>query len=239
MNPLAANGRNQILTELFNSTELNKMLAKHDAGAGNDDLKSELMTVLCTQPFEKIEQLHTDKQLMYFATGIVRRMIFQKGSKFHRTYRKTSLEFNDSLETEDICYDHERDSKESKVMEVIDKELHWVERSMLGIYLEKGSMYKASQDTGISIKQVKNIIKKARGKINTSMNGKLLGNYIVANMEFVIDVNTEVTPETIIDLMDEVQDYIEYKLAGTSIPTKTKQDAFVKEIKGIRVKKII
>lgn len=215
------------------------MLSKHDAGAGNDDLKSELMTVLCTQPYEKIEQLHKDGQLMYFATGIVRRMIFQKGSKFHRTYRRTNCEFNDSLETEDEQYDHERDENESKVMDVIDKDLHWVEKSMLSIYLEKGSMYKASKDTGISLKQVGRIIKKARGKINTSMNGKLLGSYIVANLEIVLDVNTEVSPETVMDLMDEVQEYIKYKLEGTTVPTKTKQDAFVKEIKPIRIKKVI
>lgn len=231
--------KNQILTIFYSSDELNRMLKKHDGGAGNDDLKSELMLVLCSQPEEKIIELHEKKQLMYFATGIVQRMIFQKGSKFTRTYRKTYLEYTDNHEQEQESYDKEKDVKEQKVFDVIEKDLHWVEKSMLQIYLQKGGLYKAAQATGIPVRQVSQILKKIRCKIDTAMNGKLVGNYVIGSMEFVLDVNTDVTPETVLDLLDEALDYVKSKLEGVQIPTKNGNDAYFKEIKPIKIKKVI
>lgn len=218
------------------------MLSKHDGGQGNDDLKSEVMLALCSQPEEKIIELHEKKQLMFFATGIVQRMIFQKSnrpSKFQRTYNKTYLEYNDNHDQVSESYDIERDQKETKVFEAIDKNLHWVETSMLQIYLKKGSMYKAASATGIDIKQVKRILGQARQKLNTAMSGKLIGSYIVANMEMVLDVSTDVNPETVMDLMEEAFEYAKSKLEGVQIPTKNGNDAYFKEIKPIRIKKVI
>lgn len=218
------------------------MLAKHDGGQGNDDLKSEVMLALCSQPEEKIIDLHEKKQLMFFATGIVQRMLFQKSnkpSKFQRTYNKTYLEYNDNFDQVSDCYDIERDKKETKVFEAMETDLHWVEKSMLQIYLKKGGLYKAAEATGIPVIQVRSILKKARSKLSTAMEGKLIGSYVVANMEMVLDVNSEVSPETVMDLMEEAFEYVKGKLEGVQIPTKNGNDAYFKEIKPIRIKKVI
>jgi hypothetical protein len=57
-----------ILSELFQSKQLNNMLSKYNAGAGSDDLKSELFVVLCSQDSNKILELDAKGQLMFFAT---------------------------------------------------------------------------------------------------------------------------------------------------------------------------
>ncbi len=65
MNPSGAYIKNQILTDLFKSRELCEMLGKFDAGAGNEDLKSELFFVLCNQSESKIIELNANKQMMF------------------------------------------------------------------------------------------------------------------------------------------------------------------------------
>jgi len=229
----------KILTDLFLSPQIKEMLSKHDAGAGNEDLKSELFLVLCNQPKEKINQMSEDGQLLFFATGIVRRMIFQKNSKFHRTYRKCIYELNDNHEEQSEPYDYERDKLEEKISEVVSKNLHWVEKSVLDIYLQSGSQVRAASNIGITDRQVKNIIRTAKRKIKTVINGKIMGNYVKANIEILIDVNNDVTPESVLDLMDEINEFIFYKLQGQPIPTKTNQGAFIKEISPAKIKSIV
>lgn len=239
MNPLAVSStKNAILAELFNSCHLNKMLKKFDAGAGQEDLKSELFLALCQQPDEKITTLHSNNQLLFFATGIVQRMIFQKNSKFTRTYRKANSEFNECIEITQEQYDHERDVKESELADKID-ELHWVENAMMRIYLKEGSMMKACKKVGISWRQGSNILKKAKHKLGVNINGKLIGNYLVADVQVILDVSSEISPESVLDLMDEFQEFLNYKLSGQTLPSKTAQDAFIKEIKPAKINKII
>jgi predicted DNA-binding protein (UPF0251 family) len=239
MNHSGVSTKNQILTKLWDDPRLVGMLSRFKAGAGQDDLKSELFAVLCNQPEQKIIDLDQRKELMYFATGIVQRMIFQPNSKFHRTYRLLSTEYSDNHEQPEEVYNTERDQQEEKILEVIDKELHWAEAQMMHIYLKEGTLKKASEKTGISTPQVKKMVQAARKKIHTVYNGKLMGNYIVSSLDFVLDVNSEVSPETVMDLMDEVQDFIQQRLTGQKIPTKNGSDAFIKEIKPAKIKKVI
>jgi len=229
----------KILTDLFLSPQIKEMLSKHDAGAGDEDLKSELFLVLCNQPKEKINQMSEDGQLLFFATGIVRRMIFQKNSKFHRTYRKCIYEYEDHHDQQHEEYDVEKDKIETEVGEAVDKSLHWVEKSMLKIYLDAGSKKQASELTGIGYRQVSNIISKAKRKVQTQMSGKLIGSYLHCNLDIIIDVSSVLNPDNAMDLMDEVHEFIKYRIEGQQIPTKTNQDAFIKEIKPARIKKII
>lgn len=229
--------KNHILTDLFKSRELDEMLTKFDAGAGSQDLKSELFLVLCNQTEAKIIELYNNKQLMFFATGIIQRMIFQKG-KFYRTYRKHTFEFNNNIDFENDCYDLENDIVLNRVEVSIEKDLHWVERAMVSLYLDKGSMTKISEDVKMPFKQVQKIMKAARTKINDAINGKMIGNYIVANMEIVFDVNESVNAENINDILEEAWEYINYRVNGNKIPSN-KTDTYIKEIKPIKLKRIV
>lgn len=237
MKVLGAYTKNHILTNLFKSRELAEMLSKFDAGAGNEDLKSELFLVLCNQPEAKIQELDKNCQLMYFATGIVQRMIFQKG-KFYRTYRTITTEFSSNIEVEEEVYNTEKDAMLNRVEESLEKDLHWVERAMVGLYLDKGSMTKISEDVRMPFKQVQKIMKAARTKIKDAINGKMIGNYVVASVDIVFDVSEAVNAENINDILEEAWEYINYRVNGTKVPSNA-IDTFIKEIKPMKLKKII
>ncbi len=123
--------------------------------------------------------------------------------------------------------------------QAIDKDLHWVEKAMLKLHQELGSMEKISKETKISMKQVERIYKKGKEKIRTAMTGKMIGNYILITNEMLIDVPENVTPDNINDILEEVHEYMMQRLQGRIIPSKGQKNGYIKEIQPIRVKKVI
>ena len=229
-----------IISQLWADPKLNEMLGKFHAGAGQDDLKSELFAVLCEKENDFICDLWAKNQLLFYCTGIVQRMIFQPGNRFHRRYRTQSYEFTESLlniTNED--YNAEKESKLQNLEKAIDSDLHWVERSMVKLHQDLGSMERISKATKISMKQVDRIYKKAKEKIRTSLSGKLMGNYIVVNSEFVLDIPQDVTPDNINDILEETLEYMKMRLEGRMIPSKEKTNGYIKDFKPLKAKKII
>ena len=229
-----------IIADLFLNPEIDKMLAKFNAGAGQDDLKSELFATLCEKKNELIVDLYQKKQLMFYATGIVQRSIFQKGNKFNRTYRRKTCEFTEELFNEQTDDSRaEREGQLQAMEQAIEKDLHWVEKAMLKLHQELGSMEKISKETKISMKQVDRIYKKGKEKIRTAMTGKVIGNYILITNEMLLDMPENVTPDNINDILEEVHEYMVQRLHGRIIPSKSKKNGYIKDIQPIRVKKVI
>ena len=229
-----------ILSELYTSPELDQMLSKFNAGGGQQDLKSELFVVLCEKSEESIIDLWSKKQLMFFCTGVVKRMLFQKNNRFHRTYRTEVHEYNDAIFEEPN--DESRKEREKQLQEMedaIETKLHWVEKAMVKLHQELGSMEKISKETKISMKQVSRIYSKGKEKIKTSMLGKTIGSYVVVTNEMVIDVPETVSPENINDILEEVHEYMVQRLHGRIIPSKQKTNGYIKDIQPLRVKKVI
>lgn len=229
-----------IISQLWSDAKLNEMLGKFHAGAGQDDLKSELFAVLCEKENDFICDLWAKKQLLFYCTGIVQRMIFQPGNRFHRRYRTQSYEFTEAiLNTTDEAYNIDKEKRLQDLEAAMDKDLHWVEKSMVKLHQDLGSMEKISKVTKISFNQVDRIYKKAKEKLRTSLSGKLMGNYIVVNSEFVLDIPQDVTPDNINDILDETLEYMKMRLEGRMIPSKEKTNGYIKDIKPLKAKKII
>jgi len=241
INPLGASITSRsIISQLWADPKLNKMLGKFNAGAGQDDLKSELFAVLCEKESEFILDLWAKKQLLFYCTGIVQRMIFQPGNRFHRRYRTQSYEYTEAiLNTTDEVYNDDKEKRLQDLETAMDKDLHWVEKSMVKLHQDLGSMEKISKVTKISFNQVDRIYKKAKEKLRTSLSGKLMGNYIVVNSEFVLDIPQDVTPDNINDILDETLEYMRMRLEGRMIPSKEKTNGYIKDIKPLKAKKII
>ncbi len=241
INPLGASITSRsIISQLWADPKLNEMLGKFNAGAGQDDLKSELFAVLCEKESEFILDLWTKKQLLFYCTGIVQRMIFQPGNRFHRRYRTQSYEYTEAiLNTTDEVYNDDKEKRLQDLETAMDKDLHWVEKSMVKLHQDLGSMEKISKVTKISFNQVDRIYKKAKEKLRTSLSGKLMGNYIVVNSEFVLDIPHDVTPDNINDILDETLEYMRMRLEGRMIPSKEKTNGYIKDIKPLKAKKII
>lgn len=232
--------KNEILTELFNAPALLRMLSKFNAGGGQEDLKSELFAVLCEKPEEKIIELHTNNQLMFYATAIVQKMVFQTGGRFHRRYRNQTYEVHEQMMTERSDDSRQELEEQLKKLDAaIENDLHWVERSMLNIYNELGSLEKTKEKTKISERNVRYILGNAKSKLKTAITGKLMGNYIKANCELLIDVPQDVTPETINDILEETLEYMAARLQGQMIPSKNQTNGYIKEIKPLKVKSIL
>jgi hypothetical protein len=229
-----------IISQLWSDPKLNEMLSKFNAGAGQDDLKSELFAVLCEKDNDFICDLWSKNQLLFYCTGIVQRMIFQPGNRFHRRYRTQSYEFTEAiLNTTDEEYNADKEKKLQDLESAMDKDLHWVENAMVKLHQDLGSMEKISKVTKISFNQVDRIYKKAKEKLRTSLSGKLMGNYIVVTGEFVLDIPQDVTPDNINDILDETLDYMKMRLEGRMIPSKEKTNGYIKDIKPLKAKKII
>ena len=229
-----------ILSDFYLSPELNQMLGKFNAGGGQEDLKSELFAVLCEKDEGTIIDLWAKKQLMFFATGIVQRMIFQKGNRFHRRYRGQVYEYNEAIYNEPTDDSRaERESQLQAMENAIDNNLHWVERAMIKLHQELGSMERISKETKISMKQVERIYKKGKEKIRTAMTGKMIGNYLLVTNEMLIDVPEDVTPDNVNDILEEVHEYMMQRLHGRIIPSKSKKNGYIKDIQPIKVKKVI
>jgi len=229
-----------ILAEFYQSPDLDKMLGKFNAGAGQDDLKSELFATLCEKKDELIIELFEKKQLMFYATGIVQRMIFQPNNRFYRRYRTQTYEYTEALfneQTDDSKA--ERESQLQAMEQAIENDLHWVEKAMLKLHQELGSMEKISKETKISMKQIERIYKKGKEKIRTAMTGKMIGNYLLVTNEMLIDVPEDVTPDNINDILEDVHEYMMQRLHGRIIPSKGQKNGYIKEIQPIRVKKVI
>jgi hypothetical protein len=113
-----------------------------------------------------------------------------------------------------------------------------VERAMVSLYLDKGSMTKISEDVKMPFKQVQKIMKAARTKVKDAINGKAIGNYVVASMDIVFDINESVCPDNINDILEEAWEYINYRVTGTKVPSNS-IDTFIKEIKPIKLKRIV
>jgi uncharacterized membrane-anchored protein YjiN (DUF445 family) len=229
-----------IISQLWGDPKLNEMLGKFNAGAGQDDLKSELFAVLCEKDNDFICDLWSKNQLLFYCTGIVQRMIFQPGNRFHRRYRTQSYEFTEAiLNTTDEEYNADKEKKLQDLEAAMDKDLHWVENAMVKLHQDLGSMEKISKVTKISFNQVDRIYKKAKEKLRTSLSGKLMGNYIVVTGEFILDIPQDVTPDNINDILDETLDYMKMRLEGRMIPSKEKTNGYIKDIKPLKAKKII
>jgi hypothetical protein len=82
--------KNTILTELFQSNQLEKLLSKMNPPHLRDDLKQELFLILCDpvkSPESLITSLYEKKQLNYYVTRIVFNMIASNTSPFFKKFR--------------------------------------------------------------------------------------------------------------------------------------------------------
>jgi hypothetical protein len=231
--------KSEILANLWNDSMMSDMLSKFNAGGGAEDLKSELFAVLCEKDEAKLQQMAAAGQLMFYATGIVQRMIFQKNSKFHRMFRGCVY---DLMETKVQSIEDESAKEKELILQKLEKgieNLHWAEQAILEIYQKEGNLVSISRKTNISYKQVHKMMDNAKTKLVSEVSGKIFGNYIVATMGIVIDCEDEVNPDNIIEILEDTLYYLKKQAEGRRVPCKTEHKSFIKELQPIRVSKII
>lgn len=170
----------KMITDIYNSPEIDECISKLVNAGLRADFKQELFLILCSVPCEKIVSMNGN--LKYFVVRIILNLVRQKRNVFHKTYLDKTVEYNSDLlkyetsspaDVDTMAERHEQEDKEEEIInriESIDKELgnlsYPYHRAMVELLSKLGSMRAVSYETGIPFSTVQRTFKKIRQQLN-------------------------------------------------------------------------
>jgi hypothetical protein len=146
--------RNQIVQALFTGRNFNECIGKMEPAHLRDDLKQEVILVVCEWPDEKVIKLHSDGVLDFFVARVIINHIQSTGIKgknsFYNKYRRTYVEMEKELaaEVESVEDRETKEALEDVALSNIDR-LYWYDAEMLRLYMELGNYRAIQKHTGI------------------------------------------------------------------------------------------
>ena len=151
--------RQAIITELYNSTDINNAIGKMQPYELQDDLRQEVFMVLCEMEEDRLIQMYAEGYLKYFIVRTILNMAKSDRSNFHKKFRQVYTEIPVSYEVTKEEYNEDVILRLEKGMEV----LHWYERELLNIYANNGkNLLAISRETKIPYRSLLKTIRKAR-----------------------------------------------------------------------------
>lgn len=203
-----------------------------------DDLRQEIFLVLCEMDDERLLGMWTSGYLKYFVVRTMLNMAKSDRSTFFNQFRRSFSEYCDNYEKADEVSDvHEE--MDGKLKQSMD-ELHWYEKNVFELYADNGrNILKLSRDTKIPYRSLFKTVTKVKKKLSKAVRKeetqkKLIGNYVHAGLDIVLDINKETDIDTLVDIMDEVNEFIREKIEGRS-----KDDVCIKSIGALKIKTVI
>ena len=134
--------KNNIITEIFNSEEYDKVI--NNLFKGDDylkqDLKQELFLILLEKDEELIKNLYETNGLKFYFTRIVLNQVKSQTSPFYTKYRQSELKYEIAMEgAEDRIADFEDEESLHKYFDILDfivdnKILTWWETEVFIAY---------------------------------------------------------------------------------------------------------
>lgn len=151
--------RQAIITELYNSADINNAIGKMQPFELQDDLRQEVFMVLCEMEEARLFQMYSEGYLKYFIVRTILNMAKSDRSNFHKKFRQVYSEIPVSYEVTKEEYNEDVILRLEKGMEV----LHWYERELLNIYANNGkNLLAISRETKIPYRSLLKTIRKAR-----------------------------------------------------------------------------
>lgn len=117
--------KNGIITELWQSQDLNDALKKMKPVEIQEDLKSELFLIICEIEESKLIDLYDKKQLKFYIVRIMLNLVQSSKNKFFKNYRNFE-EYNETEKPDEI-------EQPIEVMEFIEG-LYWYQKEILKLY---------------------------------------------------------------------------------------------------------
>lgn len=148
--------RNAIITELYNSADINQAIGKMQPYELQEDLKQEVFLVLCEMDEERLIGMYDQGYLKYFIVRTIINMAKSDRSNFARTFRRVYEEITDYAIVED--YDDSLNQKLNKSFEI----LHWYEKEIFKLYSQSGNLLAISRETKIPYRSLLKTIKKVK-----------------------------------------------------------------------------
>jgi hypothetical protein len=170
--------KNQIIESLFTGKNFNDCLSKMEPAHLREDLKMEVISIVCEWPEEKVIGLYERKELEFYVVRVILNQVKSNTSPFTKKYRKAYCNifsnnnlhdstaqaeqnrdlnkkveqrfdsFQFAAEPTDIKERLIRETLEQITFEEIDK-LYWYDAEMIRLYLKLGSFRAIQDHTGI------------------------------------------------------------------------------------------
>lgn len=151
--------RQAIITELYNSADINNAIGKMQPFELQDDLRQEVFMVLCEMEEARLFQMYSEGYLKYFIVRTILNMAKSDRSNFHKKFRQVYSEIPISYEVTKEEYNEDVILRLEKGMEV----LHWYEKELLMLYANNGkNLLAISRETKIPYRSLLKTIRKAR-----------------------------------------------------------------------------
>lgn len=171
--------KNQIIADLFKSKDFKNCILKMKPEHLQDDLRSEVMLILCESTEEKILALHGSGGLKFYTVRIILNLIQSNTSPFYKKFRTTHLEL-ESRETDQeyagqvfsILADKEREEIEVKKDLAISEieSLYWYDREIVKLYVKLGTYRAVEEETGIPFESIYKTVQKSCKQIRAKIN---------------------------------------------------------------------
>lgn len=169
--------RDRIISQLFSGKGFNDCIAKMEPAHLQDDLKMEVMTVICELSEDALYDLYNRGKLEHYTTRVIVNMIINKYSPFFKKYRGQSIQYMENLyesederdefdfrsvlramarqnnallanDEEEIAERQEREEAEDYAMANVDN-LYWYDAELLKLYVKHGNYRAIEKETGI------------------------------------------------------------------------------------------
>ncbi len=223
---------------MYLDKDINQAISKMQPVELQDDLKQEIFLVLCEMNDERLCGMWTSGYLKYFIVRTMLNMAKSDRSTFFNQFRKSFTEYVDNYERADEGSEihEETDSKLKQSM----GELHWYEKNVFELYADNGrNILKLSRDTKIPYRSLFKTVTKVKKKLSKAVRKeetqkKLIGNYVHAGLDVVIDINKDTDMDSLVDIIDEVNQFIRERVEG-----RAKDDVCIKQIGGLKIKSVI
>lgn len=197
--------KNQIIEALFTGKNFNDVIRKMEPQHLQDDLRMEVIAIVCEWPEEKIVGLHQRKELDFFVVRVILNQIQSNSSPFYKKYRghvqffteygantfgdgndinKHSQRIGAMVDATNVQEDIEarqiREDMEDKALEEIDN-LYWYNANLLKLYGQHGSYRALQAATGIPYVSCYHTIRKSIKQVKD-----------IAHAQFLSDTNRPV-----------------------------------------------
>ena len=150
--------RENIITELYKSKDINEAIGKMQPVELQDELKQEVFLVLCEMDTDKLFMMYKQGYLKYFIVRTILNMAKSDRSNFYRKFRQVYQEISVTYESPKEDYDESLVIKLEQGMDV----LHWYEAELLKLYSHNKNLLAISRETKIPYRSLLKTIRKAK-----------------------------------------------------------------------------
>lgn len=148
--------RNLIISELYESKDINEAIGKMQPYDLQSDLRQEVFLVLCEMEEDRLMKMYEDGYIKFFIVRTILNMAKSDRSNFARTFRRVYSEVEDNYCVEE--YDDSLNVKLNKSLEI----LHWYEKEIFKLYSDCGNLLQVSRETKIPYRSLLKTIKKVK-----------------------------------------------------------------------------